>query len=104
MAGRHPWGTGPWAQEVEVLQQQIKEARQRLTGIQETAALASMEERQAKGRASAGLAEVYCVRGELKDARAMIDFNLRLDISPRSAFRRKAKDVEKVLMVRKEGT
>ena len=34
----------------------------------------------------------------------MIDLNLKLDISPRSACRRKAKEVEKVLMVRKEGT
>ena len=31
----------------------------------------------------------------------MIDFNMKLDISPRSACRRKAKDVEKVLMVRR---
>ena len=59
---------------------------------------------QAKGRASAGLAEVHFERGEMAEAKAMISFNLKLALAPRSACRRKAKDVEKLLMIRKEGS
>ena len=59
---------------------------------------------QAKGRASAGLAEVHYERGEVVDAKAMINFNLKLALCPRSACRRKAKDMEKLLTVRKEGS
>ena len=60
--------------------------------------------KQAKGRASAGMAEVHYERGEVADAKAMIDFNLKLALCPRSTYRRKAKDVEKLLTVLKEGS
>ena len=38
------------------------------------------------------------------DAQAMVYFNLRLALCPNSACRRKAKDLRKLLMVRKEGS
>ena len=58
---------------------------------------------QAKGRASAALADIHFERGEVAEAKAMPNFNVKLALGPRSACRRKAKDVEKLLMVRKEG-
>ena len=60
--------------------------------------------KQVKGRASASLVEVHYESGEVADAKSMIDFNLKLVLCPRSAFRRKAKEVEKLLTVRKEGS
>ena len=41
--------------------------------------------KQAKGRASAGLAEVHYERGEGLDGQAMVELNLKLTLCPRSA-------------------
>ena len=49
-------------------------------------------------------ADVHYNRGEVMDAQAMVYFNLRLALCPISTCRRKAKDVRKLLMVRKEGS
>ena len=38
--------------------------------------------KKTKGKASAGLAEVYYERGEVMDAQAMVDFNLKLTLCP----------------------
>ena len=60
--------------------------------------------KQAMGRASAIMPDLHFERGEVMDAQAMVNFNLKLTLCPRSACRRKAKNVEKLLMVRKEGS
>ena len=57
--------------------------------------------KQAKGRATAGLAKVHFLKVAVK---AMIYFNLKLALCPRGACRRKAKDVEEFLGLRKEGS
>ena len=43
-------------------------------------------------------------KGEVSDTKAMANFNLKATLCLRSPSRRKARDVEKVLKERKEGT